>query len=267
MNIPTTSTRTPIPVEVFPSAQEACDAVADSIAELIRTRAAAGKQAVLGLATGSTPLRLYQSLIRLHKEQGLSFRNVTTFNLDEYHGLPPQHLQSYHHFMQTHLFAHIDIPREQTHIPSGIVAEQDAVAACQRYEAQIREAGGIDLQLLGIGRTGHIGFNEPGSALTSRTRLVELNAVTRTDAAPAFGGIEQVPTHAITMGVATILEARQLFLLAWGQSKAEILARAMHTPPTTEIPATFLQNHPNVRFCVDAAAAACLTEDKSPPRE
>lgn len=247
-----------IPVDVFATPQQACDAVARTIADLIRERDAAGRRTVLGLATGSTPLRLYRSLIELHRSEGLSFKNVVTFNLDEYHGLPAEHPQSYRRFMDENLFSHIDIPLEQTHIPSGMVAGADVAAECARYEQQIRDAGGIDLQLLGIGRTGHIGFNEPGSSPDSRTRLVDLNEVTRIDAAPAFGGIGNVPTDAITMGIATILEARQIYLLAWGQSKAQIVASAIRTTPTATIPATFLQQHGSVRFCVDTEAAADL---------
>lgn len=247
-----------IPVDVFPEPQDACDTLAHAIAALIRERDAAGAKTVLGLATGSTPLRLYRSLITLHREQGLSFKNVVTFNLDEYYGLPPEHPQSYRRFMDENLFSQVDIPPEQTHIPSGLVPEAEAPAVCQRYEEQIRAAGGIDLQILGIGRTGHIGFNEPGSPASSRTRLIQLDPITRADAAAAFGGLEHVPTSAITMGIATILEARSIYLLAWGQNKAHIVAKALRTPPTSTIPATFLQQHPQVRFYVDATAAADL---------
>lgn len=252
------SNKSPIPVDVFTGPQEACDAVARTISDLIRKRDAEDKRTVLGLATGSTPLRLYRSLINLHRNEGLSFKNVVTFNLDEYLGLAPEHPQSYRHFMEQNLFAHVDIPAEQTHIPTGLVSDAEIPALCERYEEAIRAAGGIDLQILGIGRTGHIGFNEPGSSPASRTRSIELNAITREDAAPNFGGLDKVPTQAITMGIATILEARQIYLLAWGQNKAEIVARALYTEPTGTIPATFLQTHGNTRFCVDKEAASDL---------
>lgn len=238
--------------------------VAARIAGLIRERTAARRTAVLGLATGSTPVGVYRELIRLHREEGLSFRQVVTFNLDEYYPLDPGSLHSYHRFMWENLFSHIDIPRESVHIPQGNLPRADADAACRRYEEAIRDAGGIDLQLLGIGRTGHIGFNEPGSGLESRTRIVTLDLVTRKDAAADFFGEENVPREAVTMGVATILEAREILLLATGEHKAPIVHRAVEGEVDHEVAATFLQRHPDVTFYLDGAAAAGLTRVATP---
>ena len=238
--------------------------VAGRIAALIRDRAAAGRPAVLGLATGSTPIGAYRELIRLHREEGLSFRQVLTFNLDEYYPMPPGSLHSYHRFMWENLFSHLDIPRENVAIPPGDLPRREAEAQCLRYEAAIRAAGGIDLQLLGIGRTGHIGFNEPGSGLDSRTRVITLDLVTRKDAAADFFGEEHVPGEAVTMGVATILEARQILLLATGEHKAPIVRRAVEGEVDHEVAATFLQRHPDVTFYLDRAAAAGLTRVATP---
>jgi glucosamine-6-phosphate deaminase len=238
--------------------------VAGRIADLIRERAAAGRPAVLGLATGSTPIGVYRELIRLHREQGLSFRQVLCFNLDEYYPMDPGSLHSYHRFMWENLFSHLDLPRENVAIPRGDLPRAEAEAECPRYEAAIRAAGGIDLQLLGIGRTGHIGFNEPGSGLESRTRLITLDLVTRKDAAADFFGEEHVPREAITMGVATILEAREILLLATGEHKAPIVRRAVEGEVDHEVAATFLQRHPMVTFYLDQAAAAGLTRIATP---
>lgn len=239
---------------------DACAAVAGEIASLIRRRAAAGRHAVLGLATGSTPLPLYAELVRMHREEGLSFANVVSFNLDEYLGLGREHPESYWEFMQKNLFRHVDIPADAVHLPSGKVEEAEIKAHCEAYESAIRAAGGIDFQILGIGRTGHIGFNEPGSAIGSRTRKVHLDDLTRRDAAAAFGGIDQVPTHAITMGCGTILEARRIVLLAWGAAKAGIVREALFGPVCEEVSASFLQTHPDARFFLDRPAAAELPE-------
>src|SRR5690606_14309775 len=200
----------------------------------------------------------------LHREEGLSFKRVITFNLDEYYGLPPTHPESYRRFMQEQFFNHIDIPAEAIHVPDGLVARADVFASCQAYEQAIRDAGGIDLQILGIGRTGHIGFNEPGSSRDCRTRLITLDALTRRDAARDFLGEANVPRHAITMGVGTILEARRLILLAWGEAKAQVAAASIEQPPSTSLPASLLQGHPDVRFILDAAAASELTRNKHP---
>lgn len=253
-----------IPAEIFPSADLAVRALAQTIARLVRDRAAAGRHAVLGLATGSTPVRLYRELIRLHREEGLSFKNVVTFNLDEYYGLPRTHPESYWRFMHEQLFDHIDVPPGQIHVPDGTVPRAEVFAACRRYEEQIAAAGGIDLQILGIGRTGHIGFNEPGSSRESRTRLVTLDQLTRQDAARDFLGEANVPRHAVTMGVGTILAAREIVLLAWGAGKAAVVARALEEPPTDALPASFLQGHPSARVLIDEAAATQLTRRRLP---
>ena len=191
----------------FPSNVEASVVIAEEIAELIRAKAAKGENAVLGLATGSSPLKVYDELIRLHKEEGLSFKNVITFNLDEYYPMQPDSVHSYVRFMKENLFDHIDIEEKNIHIPDGTLDMEDVYAFCQDYEAKIANAGGLDLQILGIGRTGHIGFNEPGSTENSRTRMVTLDAITRIDAAPSFGGLDNVPKRAITMGVKPIMQA------------------------------------------------------------
>ena len=196
--------------------------IAHRIAKLIRARDTERRRTVLGLATGSTPIGIYRELIRLHREEGLSFRNVVTFNLDEYYPMDPGSLHSYHRFMWENLFSQLDIPADQVHIPPGDIPRDRVDAEVRCYEEAIRAAGGIALQLLGIGRTGHIGFNEPGSGAESRTRLVTLDLVTRQDAAADFFGEENVPREALTMGVATILEAREIVILATGNSPEPI---------------------------------------------
>ncbi len=255
-----------IPVKVFPSAAKASVEVAGRIVELVKERRKSGKNIVLGLATGTTPLMVYNELIRWHKEEGLSFSNVITFNLDEYYPLEHDHQQSYNHFMWDRLFKHLDIKTENIHIPSGSIDQDDVAAFCRDYEKKIHEAGGIDIQLLGIGRTGHIGFNEPGSAYNSKTRLVTLDRLTRNDAADSFNGEEQVPHFAITMGVGTIMASKEIFLMAWGEGKAEILAKAVEGPVTDVIPSSYLQNHTNTTFIIDPPAAADLTRFKTPWR-
>lgn len=255
-----------IPVRICEDAAMASNLVAAEIAALIRQREGSGQPLVLGLATGSTPIRLYRELIRLHREEGLSFKQVITFNLDEYLGLARTHPQSYHRFMREQLFDHIDIPADNINIPDGLVARKDAFEHCRDYEQRITAAGGIDMQILGIGRTGHIGFNEPGSARDSRTRMVTLDNLTRRDAARDFLGEDNVPRYALTMGVATILGARAIRLLAWGEGKASVIARAVEAEATESLPASLLQGHGDVRFLVDPAAAAELTRMRHPWR-
>ncbi|MFL5582760.1 MAG: glucosamine-6-phosphate deaminase, partial [Gemmatimonadaceae bacterium] len=238
--------------------------VANRIASLVRERAATGERCVLGLATGSTPIGVYRELIRMHREEGLSFRHVVTFNLDEYFPMPPDSIHSYHRFMWENLFSHIDIDRKNVHIPRGDVPHEQVEDECARYEGMIERVGGIDFQILGIGKTGHIGFNEPGSGMESRTRLVHLDAVTRRDAAADFFGEEFVPREAVTMGVATILEAREIALLATGEHKSMIIRRSVEGDVDVEVAATFLQQHPNTTFYVDRAAGAELTRIKTP---
>src|SRR5689334_5744549 len=212
--------------------------------------------AVLGMATGSTPLGLYQELVRLHKKGELDFAHVTTFNLDEYVGLPITHPQSYHHFMHEHLFRHINIPPQNIHIPSGTTTNYRAF--CDWYEARIKQCGGIDLQILGIGTDGHVGFNEPGSSLSSRTRLKTLARQTIDDNARFFKKREEVPIYAITMGVGTILEARQILMLANGAKKADAVAAMVEGPVTAMLTASALQMHPSAKAFLDEAAASKL---------
>ena len=256
-----------IPVTVYESSGDASRAVAHEIAALIKAKAARGENAVLGLATGSTPTGVYEELIRLHREEGLSFRNVVTFNLDEYWPMEPGRLQSYVRFMREHLFDHVDIPKANVHIPDGRLARESVGVFCEAYERAITEAGGgagVDLQILGIGRTGHVGFNEPGSPRESRTRLITLDKVTRMDAASDFFGEWHVPRQAITMGVGTILSARRVILLAFGEHKATIIRRAVEEAITPSVAASFLQEHPNARIVLDDAASAELTRIKTP---
>ena len=248
-----------IPVKTFDSPECAAKNLAAEVASLIKTRAEEGKHVVLGLATGATPLPFYAELIRLHKEEGLSFANVISFNLDEYCGLPREHKESYWYFMHQNLFNHIDIKPENINLPSGTVSQEEIPAHCLAYEKAIAAAGGIDLQILGIGRTGHIGFNEPGSDDTTLTRQVHLDDLTKKDAGPAFGGIENVPCTAITMGVATIMGAHKVALMAWGEKKASIVKEAVEGPVTIEVAASYLQNHKDATFYLDKAAAADLS--------
>ncbi len=238
--------------------------VATRIAALIRQRAAEGKPAVLGLATGSTPIGVYRELIRMHRDEGLSFANVVTFNLDEYYPMAPDNIHSYHRFMWENLFSHVDVLPGNVHIPRGDVPREQVEGESSRYEEAIRAAGGIDFQILGVGKTGHIGFNEPGSGPESRTRLVHLDAVTRRDAAADFFGEEFVPREAVTMGVATIMDAREVAILATGEHKAAIVKRAVEGEINLEVAATFLQRHPNTTFFVDRAAGADLTRIATP---
>ena len=238
--------------------------VANRIATLITEKQAAGERTVLGLATGSTPIGVYRELIRMHREEGLSFRGVVTFNLDEYYPMRPDSIHSYHRFMWENLFAHIDIDRRSVNIPRGDVSRDLVDDECRRYEDSIARMGGIDFQILGIGKTGHIGFNEPGSGAESRTRIVTLDAITRRDAAADFFGEEFVPREAVTMGIATILEAREVAILATGEHKAPIVQRAVEGNIDVEVAATFLQNHPNTTFYVDRAAGAELTRIATP---
>jgi glucosamine-6-phosphate deaminase len=239
-------------------------AVAARIAALIRAREAEARPAVLGLATGSTPVGVYRELIRLHRDEGLSFRNVETFNLDEYHPMTPESIHSYRRFMWENLFSHVDVDPARVHIPRGDVPRGDVPAMAAAYEARIAQAGGIDFQILGIGKTGHIGFNEPGSDVASRTRLVTLDTITRKDAAADFFGEDSVPREAVTMGIATILAAREIAIIATGEHKAAIVRRAVEGDVDLTVAATFLQRHGNTTFYLDAGAAAELTRIATP---
>jgi glucosamine-6-phosphate deaminase len=238
--------------------------LAQRIVAVIRAANAEGRPAVLGLATGSTPIGIYRELIRLHRDEGLDFGNVVSFNLDEYYPMAPDSIHSYHRYMWENLFEHINIPRENVNIPRGDLPREEVERHCREYEEKIRALGGIDFQLLGIGKTGHIGFNEPGSGVESRTRLIALDTVTRRDAAADFFGEDNVPTEAITMGVASILAAREVALIATGEHKAAIIRRAVEGEPDPDVAATYLQTHRNAVFYLDRAAAAELTRIKTP---
>lgn len=253
-----------IDTTIYATAQEACNATANEIAALIKQKQRNGQKVVLGLATGATPKKVYEALIRLHQQQGLSFKNVVTFNLDEYYSLQPDALQSYRCFMDENLFNHIDIEKENCFVPHGATPPEMVKMHCTEYEKKIEEAGGIDFQLLGIGRNGHIGFNEPGSHVSSATRLITLDHLTRFDAAYEFGTLANVPRKAITMGIGTILKAKRIVLLAWGERKAAIINQAVEGPATEFIPASYLQGHHNAEFILDESAAADLTRKKTP---
>lgn len=253
-----------LPVSIFTNSEEASLHVAREIAALIKIRQLEGKPCVLGLATGSTPTRVYGELVRMHQEDGLSFNNVITFNLDEYYPMQPESLQSYVRFMNELLFDHIDIPKANINIPDGTLPKEKVGEFCRQYEEKIDRLGGIDLQVLGIGRTGHIGFNEPGSSEKSLTRMITLDQVTRVDAASDFFGEENVPRKAITMGVGTILKTKRVIMMAWGEGKAGIIQKAVEGPITDQIPSSFLQKHNNVLVVLDDAASSQLSRVKTP---
>lgn len=253
-----------ISTKIFEDSLQASKAVAIEIANLIKKKANRNENCVLGLATGSSPMTVYKELVELHKSEGISFKNVVTFNLDEYYPMQSEELQSYVRFMNDYLFNNIDIPIENINIPDGTINKDGIDKYCQEYEKKIQSVGGIDIQILGIGRTGHIGFNEPGSGINSETRLVTLDHITKIDAASDFFGEENVPVKALTMGVGTILKAKRIILLAWGEKKAEIVKRAVEGSLSDEVPATYLQQHPNSAFFVDRAAGENLTRIKIP---
>lgn len=243
---------------IFSDSEKASIYAAQQIAELIRNHQKKGKSAVLGLATGNTPKRVYQELIRLHQNEGLSFQNVITFNLDEYYPIDPEDKQSYTYFMREYLFSHIDINPNNIHIPHTNFSSDNLSSYCSEYEEKISRFGGLDLQLLGIGRNGHIGFNEPGSGFDSLTRLVDLHFLTREDAAADFGEIENVPHQAISIGIQTIMQAKKILLLALGERKSEIISKALHGEISAEVPASFLQKIPQVEYILDREAASLI---------
>jgi len=259
--MPASKERVPVVIVEY---DEIARTIAKRIAEIIKERRREGRHAVLGLATGSTPIGIYRELIKMHREEGLDFSDVVTFNLDEYYPMRPDSIHSYHRFMRENLFNNINVRAENVHIPRGDVPRDDVDVECEAYEVAIRKAGGIDLQILGIGKTGHIGFNEPGSGADSRTRRISLDTVTRRDAAGDFFGEDNVPTEAITMGVASIMEAKEIALVATGEHKAAIIKRAVEGEPDPDVAATYLQRHPNAVFYVDFAAAADLTRIRTP---
>jgi glucosamine-6-phosphate deaminase len=253
-----------IDTSIFADMDMVCNAVADEIAGLIKNKQRIGETTVLGLATGATPRKVYSALIRLHNEEGLSFKDVVCFNLDEYCPLSPDAIQSYKRFMDENLFNFIDIKKENCFIPQGNIPQDLIKQHCLQYEEKIASFGGLDFQLLGIGRNGHIGFNEPGSHVASATRVITLDHLTRFDAAYEFGGLANVPRKAITMGVGTIMKAKRIVLLAWGERKANIIKQAVEGPVTEFVPASYLQGHQNVAFVLDESAAAELTRCKTP---
>lgn len=253
-----------LPVSVYEDEHIASKKVALRIADIIKSKQRKGENAVLGLATGATPVEVYEELVRLHKEEDLSFKNVITFNLDEYYPMKPEAKQSYVKFMDENLFNHIDIRRDNIHIPDGTLKKEDIADYCLAYEQKISAVGGLDLQVLGIGRTGHIGFNEPGSAPNSGTRLVTLDDLTRRDASRDFGGKENVPTKAITMGIGTIFKAREIILMAWSKKKAPIIKKAVEGEISGNVPATYLQLSDSVEFILDKDAASELTRFNTP---
>ena len=232
------------------------DEMSKEAAKVVKKRILKKLNLVLGLATGSTPLGLYQELVRMHKEEDLSFKKVKTFNLDEYYGLDPDHPQSYRYFMNANLFSQIDIDLANTHVPDGLA--KDIGKYCLEYEEEIEKCGGIDLQVLGIGSDGHIGFNEPGSSLGSRTRIKTLNEQTVADNSRFFKNIDEVPKYAIKMGVGTIIDAKEIILLASGKNKSRVVAQAIEGPVTSQITASMLQVHPKVMVILDEDAASLL---------
>lgn len=253
-----------IPTHIFSDSDSASKSVAKEIADLIRKNNQASKPTILGLATGSSPKKVYQELIRIHREESLTFKDVITFNLDEYHPMEPDSIQSYVRFMKEQLFDHIDIPVTNYHLPDGTLPLEKIPEFCRDYEAKIERLGGFDYYLLGIGRNGHIGFNEPGSTINSKTRLMTLDIATKIDASPDFGGLQKVPKKAITLGIDSIMKSKKIVLLAWGEHKADSVAKAVEGSVTSDIPASYLQLHPNASFILDETAASMLTRIKTP---
>jgi glucosamine-6-phosphate deaminase len=253
-----------IPVEIFKTPKEGSHYVAELISVLIREKNAQGKKAVIGLATGSTPKSLYAELVRMHNEEGLSFKNVITFNLDQYYPMEADALNSYHYFMRKYLFEQTDIDPRNYFLPNGMIPKDKIKEHCAEYERKIDEAGGIDLQILGIGVNGHIGFNEPGSPMYSKTRLISLDNSTRMANSQEFGNLSEVPRMAITMGISTIMKSRKIILMAWGKTKAPVIQKAVEGKPTEEIPASLLQHHDDCSFVLDEFAASDMTRFKSP---
>jgi glucosamine-6-phosphate deaminase len=253
-----------IPVKIYDDLKQGSIYIAREIAALIKAKQSKGEKCVLGMATGSSPKSVYAELVRLHKEEGLSFKNVISFNLDEYYPIDTDALQSYNRFMKLHLFDHVDIDASNIFVPNGEIKKEDIKAYCVEYEKKIEAAGGIDLQILGIGNNGHIGFNEPGSSIYSRTRLVTLDNSTRIANSYEFVNMSQVPRMAITMGISTIMKATRILLMAWGPAKANVVQKAVETNVTEQIPASLLQQHQDCTFVLDQAAAAELTRFKSP---
>jgi len=253
-----------IPVKIFASSVDGSFYIAQQIANLIKQKQQEGINCVIGLATGSSPKTLYAHLVKMHKEDGLSFKNVITFNLDQYYPMDKDALQSYHYFMRKNLFEHTDINPQNYHLPDGMITKENVKEHCLSYEQQIEEAGGLDLQILGIGTNGHIGFNEPGSGIYTKTRLTSLDNSTRLANSYEFGNMTEVPRMAITMGISTILKSKKIILMAWGQAKASVIKKAVEDDDTEDVPASLLQNHDDCTFIIDETAASALTRFKSP---
>ncbi|MEO9967042.1 MAG: glucosamine-6-phosphate deaminase [Reichenbachiella sp.] len=253
-----------IHTEIFEGSLAASKIIAQEIAALIRYKSERNEKCILGLATGSSPIQVYAELVRMHKKEGLSFQHVVSFNLDEYYGLDKTDNQSYIHFMHHHLFNHVDILPENINVPSGKIAFEHIAEYCTQYEEKIESYGGLDFQLLGIGRTGHIGFNEPGSKINSTTRMITLDYLTRQDNAFAFSSMSDVPRKAVTMGVGTILKAKRIVIMAYGMKKAEIVKKTVEGEMLTDVPASFLQDHEDVTFVMDESAAKDLTRFDTP---
>ncbi|MDA9596148.1 glucosamine-6-phosphate deaminase, partial [Flavobacteriaceae bacterium] len=248
----------------FDNSQEASTLIAREICDLVKSKQEKNKNCVIGFATGSSPTKVYQEIIKIHNDESLSFNNVITFNLDEYFPIEKDDNNSYHNFMKENLFNHIDIPKENINIPSGDISEKDITKFCSNYEKKIEKNGGIDIQLLGIGRTGHIGFNEPGSHFNSTTRLITLDHTTRFDASKSFNGIENVPSKAITMGIRTIFNSKRIIMMAWGIQKGLIVKKSVENNITSLIPTTYLQNHKNTTLVLDKECSSELTRFKTP---
>ena len=248
----------------FDNSQEASILIAREICDLVKSKQEKNKNCVIGFATGSSPTKVYQEIIKIHNDESLSFNNVITFNLDEYFPIEKDDNNSYHNFMKENLFDHIDIPKENINIPSGDISEKDITKFCSNYEKKIEKNGGIDIQLLGIGRTGHIGFNEPGSHFNSTTRLITLDHTTRFDASKSFNGIENVPSKAITMGIRTIFNSKRIIMMAWGIQKGLIVKKSVENNITSLIPTTYLQNHKNTTLVLDKECSSELTRFKTP---
>ena len=252
-----------IPVVIYKNTTEGSNAVAAQIASLIKEKQAKKLPCVLGMATGTTPILLYQELVRLHKEEGLSFKNVVTINLDEYYPIEKVAYQSYWSFMHRHLFNLVDIDPKNIHLPNGEWTKENLKESCVAYEQTIEKCGGIDLQILGIGKNGHIGFNEPGSSFHSKTRVIHLDQQTRIANTYEFHDLNKVPKLAITVGISSIMKAKKIVLLAWGD-KASIVAKSIEGDVTEQIPASVLQNHDDCTFVIDEMAASDLTRNKAP---
>ncbi|MDQ0336867.1 glucosamine-6-phosphate isomerase, partial [Formosa algae] len=249
---------------VFSDSSSGSKAVAKEIADLIKVKQSQKQPCILGLATGSSPKGLYAELVRLHKEEGLSFKNVISFNLDEYYPMEPDSVNSYVRFMKELLFNHVDILPENCHVPDGTLSKEEIANYCNDYEAKIEALGGLDLQILGIGGNGHIGFNESGSLQNSKTRLVALDHITRVAASSDFLGLNNTPRTAITLGVKMIMEAQRVILMAWGEGKSNIIKQSVEGQVTNLVPASFLQEHDNVTFVLDKESSSKLTRINTP---